>query len=197
MYAAPTDIQKVALQLNGPATVTAPPRSVPKYDVKDWSQTQGTLFQAIKMEKTMVGVMLGIIIAVAAFNIITSLIMMIAEKRSDIAVLRTMGLPANGIVKVFMVQGVTIGVVGVFIGALLGVLIAVNLPYLVAWVEQVLAAQIFDPTVYFVSIMPSRLLWSDVFWVCTGALTVSVLATSYPAYKASQITPAEALRYNV
>lgn len=193
LYKAPSQIHKVKSALSE-ATAREPSKT---YQVKDWSQTQGSLFQAIKMEKTMVGVMLSIIIAVAAFNIITSLIMMIAEKRSDIAVLRTMGLPASGVIKVFMVQGVSIGVVGVFIGATLGVLIAANLPSIVAWLEQALASQIFDPTVYFVTAMPSHLQWMDVAWVCAGALTISLLATCYPAYKAAQISPAEALRYNV
>ena len=164
---------------------------------KDWSQTQGSLFKAIKMEKTMVGVMLSIIIAVAAFNIVTSLIMMIAEKRADIAVLRTMGMPASGIIKIFMAQGITIGVVGVGCGAVLGVIGAIFLPEIVSGIEWLVGTQIFDPAVYFVSIMPSQLQWPDVLWVCTGALLISVVATCYPAYKASQISPAEALRYNV
>lgn len=169
----------------------------PGFTAKDWSQTQGNLFKAIKMEKTMVGVMLSIIVAVAAFNIVTSLIMMIAEKRSDIAVLRTMGLPASGVVKIFLAQGITIGLVGIAFGAVLGVLIALYLPNIVQGLELLLKAQIFDPTVYFVSVMPSQLQWSDVLWVCLGAFIISALATCYPAYKASQITPAEALRYNV
>ncbi len=185
LYAAPNLIGQVQAML-GKA-----------YDTQDWSQTQGTLFQAIKMEKTMVGVMLSIVIAVAAFNIVTSLIMMIAEKRADIAVLRTMGLPASGVVKIFMVQGATIGVVGIVTGAILGVGIALNLSTLVGWIEWLMRAQIFDPTVYFVSIMPSQLQWTDVLWVCVGAFSISLLATCYPAYKASQIAPAEALRYNV
>lgn len=186
LYQAPEGVKRVRQKLGKD-----------RFTGKDWSQTQGSLFQAIKMEKTMVGVMLSIIIAVAAFNIVTGLIMMIAEKRSDIAVLRTMGLPASGVIKIFMVQGVTIGLIGIAFGALLGVLIALNLSEIVAWVEWLLQAQVFDPSVYFVSVMPTQLHWWDVFWVCTGALAVSILATCYPAYKASQITPAEALRYNV
>lgn len=167
------------------------------YTVKDWSETQGNLFKAIKMEKTMVGVMLSIIVAVAAFNIITSLIMMIAEKRSDIAVLRTMGLPTRGVIKIFMAQGVSIGLVGIAIGAALGVLISLNLSTLVGWFESISHTRIFDPSVYFVSAMPSQLHWRDVLYVCLGAGVISFLATCYPAYKAAQISPAEALRYNV
>ena len=166
------------------------------YQAKDWSETQGSLFQAVKMEKTVVGFMLAIIVAVAAFNIVTSLVMMITEKRSDIAVMRTMGLSAFGVVMIFMVQGTFIGSVGIVIGALLGMLVAENIAAMVSWVEDVLGAQVFDPSVYFVTSMPSELLQSDVVTVCIGAMIVSFLATCYPAYRASQIAPAEALRYN-
>lgn len=164
---------------------------------QDWSETQGSLFQAIKMEKTVVGIMLGIIIAVAAFNIVTSLVMMITEKRSDIAVLRTMGLSALGVVAIFMTQGIVIGMVGIAIGAGLGVVVAQHLAAMVAAVENLMGASIFDPTVYFVTTMPSQLQLGDVIYVCLGACTISFLATCYPAYRASQIAPAEALRYNV
>ena len=168
----------------------------PEYRGRDWSETQGSLFQAVKMEKTVVGIMLGIIIAVAAFNIVTSLVMMITEKRSDIAVLRTMGLSAQGVVGIFVVQGTVIGLVGIAIGAASGILVAINLATMVTWAEHLLGTQIFDPTVYFVTTMPSQLQWHDVAWVCLGAATISFLATCYPAYRASQIAPAEALRYN-
>jgi len=169
----------------------------PEYITKDWSETQGNLFQAIQMEKAVVGLMLGIVIAVAAFNIITSLIMMITEKRADIAVLRTMGLSAAGVVGIFMVQGTVIGIVGIVIGAVLGILVALNLATMVTAVEEFLGAQIFDPTVYFVTTMPSQLMLSDVIWVCSGAALISFLVTCYPAWRASQIAPAEALRYNI
>jgi lipoprotein-releasing system permease protein len=167
-----------------------------RYEGRDWSATQGSLFQAVQMEKTVVGIMLGIIIAVAAFNIVTSLIMMITEKRSDIAVLRTMGLAASGVVAIFIVQGTAIGLVGISIGAILGILVALNLAAMVAWCEQLFGTQVFDPTVYFVTSMPSQIMPSDILWVCIGAGTISFLATCYPAYRASQIAPAEALRYN-
>lgn len=189
LYNAPAGVKSLAQNL---ASAGARPITT-----KDWSQTQGSLFHAVKMEKTMVGVMLSIIVAVAAFNIVTSLIMMIAEKRSDIAVLRTMGLPASGVVKIFLAQGVTIGVVGIAVGAIAGILIALNLSAIVSWIEWLFQAQIFDPTVYFVSVMPSQLQWPDVIKVCVGALVISMLATCYPAWKASRITPAEALRYNI
>lgn len=184
IYRAPAIVKALQASLSDP------------YQGRDWSATQGSLFQAVQMEKTVVGIMLGIIIAVAAFNIVTSLIMMITEKRSDIAVLRTMGLSAGGVVAIFIVQGTAIGLIGIVIGALLGILVAQNLAPMVTWVEQALGAQIFDPTVYFVTTMPSQLQLHDVLWVCLGAASISFLATCYPAYRAAQIAPAEALRYN-
>ena len=168
-----------------------------KVDVKDWSQTQGHLFQAVKMEKTVVGFLLGIIVAVAAFNIVTSLVMMIAEKRSDIAVLRTMGLTSRGVVAIFMVQGLMLGVVGIALGALCGILGALYISDAVAFLEHVFNVQVFDPSVYFVTRLPSEWRLHDSIVVCVGALVVSIVASAYPAYRASQIAPAEALRYNI
>jgi lipoprotein-releasing system permease protein len=185
IYKAPTRLSELRQELGE------------EYSTRDWSETQGSLFQAIKMEKTVVGIMLGIIIAVAAFNIVTSLIMMITEKRADIAVLRTMGMSAGGVVGIFMVQGTVIGLVGIAIGAGLGIVVAQNLAAMVTAVEQMMGAQVFDPTVYFVTTMPSQLLLADVIWVCGGAALISFLVTCYPAWRASQIAPAEALRYNV
>ncbi len=165
--------------------------------VRDWSSTQGHLFQAVKMEKTVVGFLLGIVIAVAAFNIITSLVMMIAEKRSDIAVLRTMGLSSRGVMAIFMVQGMTLGSVGIVIGALLGIAGAFYIPALVAWLEKLSGVQVFDASVYFVTQLPSEWHWQDSVVVCCGALLISLFASAYPAWRASQIAPVEALRYNI
>jgi len=167
------------------------------YVAKDWSQTQGSLFSAVKMEKTVVSVMLSIIVAVAAFNIITSLVMMVAEKRSDIAVLRTMGLSRANIITIFVVQGGAMGVAGIFFGAVFGVLTASYLPQIMAFLETSLGWQIFDPNVYFVAYLPSVWRWQDTLVVCSMSLVVSFLATLYPAYRASKIEPAEALRYDI
>ena len=183
---------------NAPLVLSGMPNTL-KGDVRvtDWSATQGHLFQAVKMEKTVVGFLLGIIVAVAAFNIITSLVMMIAEKRSDIAVLRTMGLSSRGVVAIFMVQGLTLGLVGIVIGALLGVVGALNTSAFVAWLEHLFGLQVFDPSVYFVTELPSLWRWQDTVVVCAGAAVISLIASAYPAYRASQIAPAEALRYNI
>ncbi len=166
------------------------------YQTRDWSQSQGNLFQAVKMEKTMTGILLSIIIAVAAFNVISSLVMMVSEKRSDIAVLRTMGLKKQGIVTVFIVQGISMASIGIVIGSILGVFVAVYLPQMFALIEKLLGFQLFDPDVFFVSFLPSVWQWQDTLKIIAGAFVVSLLACTYPALRAARIEPAEALRYD-
>lgn len=166
-----------------------------QYQVKDWSQTQGSLFQAVKMEKIVIGSLLMIIIAVAAFNIVSSLVLMVADKRSDIAVLRTMGVSARQVMAIFIVQGSAVGFIGTLIGAVLGCVIAVSLTSVMGFLESLVGLQVFDPDVYFISQLPSLLLWTDVVFICSVALLLSFIATLYPAYRAAQIEPAEALRY--
>jgi len=185
IYAAPSRLKSLL------STVGA------EYRGKDWSQTQGSLFKAVKMEKTVVGLMLSVVIAVAAFNIVTSLIMMVAEKRSDIAVLRTLGLSRRGVIHIFVVQGTVMGLVGIGIGAMLGVLTAHYLTGIMRFFESLLGFQVFDQNVYFVSYLPSVWKMNDTLWTCGLALVVSFLATIYPAYRAAQIEPAEALRYDI
>ncbi|GAA5444643.1 lipoprotein-releasing system transmembrane protein LolC [Microbulbifer sp. NBRC 101763] len=162
---------------------------------EDWSHSQGNLFQAVKMEKTVVTLMLMIIVAVAAFNIVSALVLMVADKRSDIAVLRTLGLTSRQIMAVFVVQGSAIGLIGAFSGAVLGILIALNLTEMVTWVENLLGAKIFDPRVFFVSYLPSEFRVGDAVVVLSVAICMSLLATLFPAWRAAQIEPAEALRY--
>jgi|SRR5690554_222898 len=165
------------------------------YQLRDWSQTQGSLFQAVKMEKVVIGVLLGIIILVAAFNIVSSLVLMVADKRSDIAVLRTLGLNARHIMAIFMVQGCAVGIIGTAMGAIAGVLLAFYISPVVAFFEALSGRQVFDANVYFISHLPSQLMWGDVLLICSVALLLSVLATLYPAWRAGRIQPAEALRY--
>ncbi|MFD1217754.1 lipoprotein-releasing ABC transporter permease subunit [Microbulbifer celer] len=165
------------------------------FDGEDWSHSQGSLFQAVKMEKTVVTLMLMIIVAVAAFNIVSALVLMVADKRSDIAVLRTLGLTSRQIMAVFVVQGSAIGIIGAAIGGLLGTLIALNLTDLVSWIEHVVGAKIFDPRVFFVSFLPSEFRIGDAIMVLSAAVIMSLLATLFPAWRAAQIAPAEALRY--
>ena len=165
------------------------------YTVKDWSQTQGSLFQAVKMEKIVIAALLCIIIAVAAFNIVSSLVLMVADKRSDIAVLRTLGLNARQVMAIFVVQGSAVGVAGTLIGALIGCVVAQTLNRIMNFFEALFGWQIFNPEVFFITQLPSVLMWQDVAFICGLALTLSVVATLYPAYRAAKIEPAEALRY--
>ncbi len=166
-----------------------------EYQIKDWSQTQGSLFSAVKMEKIVVTALLMIIVAVAAFNIVSSLVLMVADKRSDIAVLRTLGMSARQVMMIFIVQGTAVGFSGIILGAGLGSLIALGLSDIMSFIENILGWQFFDPDIFYIAQLPSVLLWQDLFLVCSVAFVLSFLATLYPAYSASQIQPAEALRY--
>lgn len=167
-----------------------------KYKVRTWAEDLASLFQAIKMEKKVVGTLLAAIIAVAAFNIIASLVLVVADKRRDIAVLRTLGATAKTVSWIFMIQGSVIGCLGVVAGGTLGCLLAMFVGDIVGWLEQIIGFQVFDPNVYFISQLPSKLLWEDVALVCSFGLVLSLLATLYPASRAGQVLPAEALRYD-
>lgn len=159
----------------------------------DWTFTHGTLFQAIKMEKAMMALLLFLIVAVAVFNILSSLVMLVAEKKSDIAILMTMGATPGQIRRIFMVQGSCIGLFGALLGGALGVLSALNISDFFQWIEKVLNRDLFGA--YFIDYLPSHLDWSDTFWVCGIAFALSVVATWYPASRAANIDPVEALRY--
>ncbi len=165
------------------------------YTVKDWSETQGSLFRAVKMEKLMVSLLLLSVVAVAAFNIVSTLVMSVAEKRRDIAVLRTMGARAGGIMAIFVAHGLVLAAVGITLGAIIGALLASNIAAITAAVENVLGVKLFDPSVYFISELPADLQGSDVALVIAASLTLSLVATLYPAWRAARIAPAEVLRY--
>jgi len=162
---------------------------------KSWAQTQGSLFQAMKMEKIMIAIMLFLIVAVAAFNVITSLVLMVADKRSDIAVLRTMGMSQRQVMAVFVTQGMALGGLGILLGLLLGLPLAYWIGDLSQYLESLSGQQLFDPDIYFIAELPSEVRFQDVLIVSVIAFVITLLATLYPAYRASRIEPAEALRY--
>ena len=164
-----------------------------QFYASDWTRTHGNLFQAIKLEKTMMALLLLLIVAVAAFNIVSSLVMVVTDKKSDIAVLRTLGASPRTVMAIFMVQGTFIGVVGVLAGTLLGIFIALNISDFASWVERTFQVALFQQ--YFVNYLPSELRRDNVVMVAGAAFLMSFLATIYPARRAAKIEPAEALRY--
>jgi lipoprotein-releasing system permease protein len=179
-----------------PRTLAALGDELPEdYKVTNWSQTQGSLFRAVKMEKLMVSLLLLSVVAVAAFNIVSTLVMSVAEKRSDIAVLRTMGAQAKDIMALFIAHGLALAVVGVGLGALIGIVLAGYISEITVFVENLFGVKLFDPSVYFISELPSKLMWQDVVVVIITSLSLSFIATLYPAWRASQVAPAEVLRY--
>ncbi|WP_172151175.1 lipoprotein-releasing ABC transporter permease subunit [Pseudomonas tumuqii] len=165
------------------------------YYARDWTRTHGNLYQAIRMEKAMIGLLLLLIVAVAAFNIISTLVMVVTDKKGDIAILRTLGATPGQIMAIFMVQGTVIGVVGTLIGALLGIFAALNVSAGIAALERALGMRFLNADVYFIDYLPSQLMLADVLLVCAAALVLSFLATLYPAWRAARTQPAEALRY--
>lgn len=165
------------------------------YKVKDWSQTQGSLFQSVKMEKIVTGTLLNILIFIAVFNIVSSLVLMVADKRSDIAVLRTLGLTAKQVMGIFIVQGSAVGLVGTLIGVIAGCVLTWLLNPIMELFESLFGFHFFDPNTFYITGLPSYLMWQDLVTITLTALVLSFLATLYPAYRASKIEPAEALRY--
>lgn len=159
----------------------------------DWTQTQGNLFNAIQMEKAMVSLLLFLIVLVAAFNIVSSLVMVVTDKKADIAILRTLGASPKTITRIFMVQGIVIGAFGTLSGAILGIGAALGISQFLGWINTAFGLHLFDA--YFVNYLPSQLRWQDVAIVVGVSLVLSFLATIYPARRAARIQPAEALRY--
>lgn len=165
------------------------------YDTSDWTVENGSYFRAIRLEKMMMSLILSLIIGVAAFNIVASLVMVVTDKTTDIAVLRTLGMDPQGVVKVFFVQGAVIGWLGVAIGVALGVALAVYVPTLVPLMEQFFGFQIMPGDVYYVTEIPSQLELQDVWIIAASAFVLTSLATLYPARRAALVNPAAALRY--
>lgn len=183
MFTAPRVAPEIASQLPG------------RYWVSDWTQQHANFFRAVRTEKTVMFVILTLIVAVAAFNIVSTLVMVVSDKKSDIAILRTLGASPRSIMGTFMVQGTIIGIVGTVLGVVGGVALALNVETVVAGIEELFRVKFLSPDVYYISDLPSDMHWSDVARIALVALVLSLTATLYPAWRASRTQPAEALRY--
>jgi len=166
-----------------------------KYFVSNWTGLHKDFFRALQLERTMVFLVLFLIVAVAAFNIVSTLVMVVTDKRADIAILRTLGLSPKKVMGIFFVQGVTSGVVGTFIGTIAGILTALNIGTIISFIEKAIGFQVFPQSVYIITDFPAELKLNDVIIVVSVSILISMLATLYPAWRASKTQPAEALRY--
>lgn len=183
MMAAPYISREVMQQIPG------------RYGVIDWTQQHVNFFRALKTEKTVMFVILTLIVAVAAFNIISTLVMMVTDKQADIAVLRTIGASPRSIMGIFMIQGTVIGVVGILLGMIGGIWLALNVETLVPAIEEFFQVRFLPPDIYYISELPSDLHWQDVAVIGSVSFLFSLLATIFPSWKAATTQPAEALRY--
>ena len=167
----------------------------PQFFVRDWTQQNKTWFAAVQVEKRMMFIILTLIVAVAAFNLVSTLVMTVTDKRADIAILRTLGASPRSIMGIFVVQGATVGVIGTMSGLLLGLLVAFNIDVIVPALETLFNASFLPRDIYLISRMPSEPLASDILPVAIISLVLAFVATLYPSWRASQVNPAEALRY--
>ena len=183
VFLAPKVAQTLSRELSPTASITT------------WADQFGEFFRAVQLEKTMMFFILLLIVAVAAFNLVSTLVMVVNEKQSDIAILRTFGATPRMIMSIFMIQGGLVGVVGTALGVIGGILLAFNVTAIVNGIEHVFHVQFLSSSVYFVDYLPSELLWGDVWRISVTALVLSLLATLYPAWRAARTEPVEALRY--
>jgi len=165
------------------------------FRVLDWTAQHKNFFAALRTEKRMMSIILSLIVAVAAFNIVSTLVMVVTDKRPDIAILRTLGASPARIMAIFIVQGTTIGLAGTLLGIVGGIALALNVEPIVAGIEHLFGVHFLDPDIYYISKLPSDVRMNDVVWVSAGAFGMSLLATLYPAWRAARTDPAEALRY--
>ena len=183
MFQAPQVAHELASMISAPVLVS------------DWTRQHANYFRAIQIEKRMLSLILALIIAVAAFNIVSTLVMAVTDKQSDIAILRTLGASPRSIMKVFIVQGTLIGIVGTALGVIGGVLLAYNIGAVIAGIERLFSVQFLSREVYYISEIPSDPQLADVLTVAVASFVLTLLATLYPSYRASKVNPAEALRY--
>ncbi|CEI05173.1 lipoprotein-releasing ABC transporter permease subunit [Xanthomonas citri] len=173
----------LAVRLHGP------------YRVSDWTQENANLYHSLKMEKTVMGILLSLIVAMGAFNLVSSQVMLVTDKQADIAILRTLGLSPAGVMQVFMVQGSLIGFMGTFMGVIGGIVLTLNLERILGVIETIFSVKLLPEDVYYITGLPTDMQTQDVVVITVVALVMSFLATLYPAWRASRTQPAEALRY--
>lgn len=183
MFQAPQVVREVALHLGG------------GFYIDDWTRQHRNFFKSIQLTKRIMFMVLLLVVAVAAFNIVSTLVMVVKDKQADIAILRTIGARPGGIMKIFMVQGTIIGIVGTLAGLLLGLVLASNIEMLVRGLENLLSIDFLDASVYLISDLPAQVQWDDVITICVTAFLLSLLSTIYPAWRAARTQPADALRY--
>jgi lipoprotein-releasing system permease protein len=202
LYRMGDDVTGVRLALDNPMRSASILRDLEdalgaeRFSSTDWTRIHVNFFRAIQTAKSMLFIMLLMIVAVAAFNIISTLVMIVKEKQSDIAILRTLGVGPKNVLAMFTVQGVLIGLAGTGLGAALGVLLSHNIQSIISFVERTFGVQFMDASVYFMSDLPAYVETVDVLRVCTVAFLLCALATLYPAWRASRTAPAEALRHD-
>jgi lipoprotein-releasing system permease protein len=184
IYSAPQIVRDVALAAGGGVLVS------------DWTRRHVNFFRSIQITKSILFVILLLVVAVAAFNIVSTLVMVVKDKQSDIAILRTIGAGPSAILRIFMTQGTVIGVAGTLAGMLLGVFVTINLENLVGFMESTFGIKLLAADVYFISDLPADLRWPDVLQVCSIALLLALASTLYPAWRGARTLPAEALRYD-
>jgi len=170
-------------------------RLPPSLEVSDWTQDNANYFRAIRIEKTMMSLILLLIVAVAAFNIVAMLVMVVTDKRTDIAIMRTFGAAPRRVMGIFLTQGLVIGWLGVALGVILGLILAFHVDTIVPFLERTFHFQIMDADVYYITAIPSEVHWSNIVVIAVAALSLTALATIYPAIRAARTAPAEALRY--
>ncbi|UOS97446.1 lipoprotein-releasing ABC transporter permease subunit [Xanthomonas arboricola] len=173
----------LAVKLHGP------------YRVSDWTQENANLYHSLKMEKTVMGILLSLIVAMGAFNLVSSQVMLVTDKQADIAILRTLGLSPAGVMQVFMVQGSLIGFMGTIMGVIGGIVLTLNLERILGVIETIFSVKLLPEDVYYITGLPTDMQTQDVVVITVVALVMSFLATLYPAWRASRTQPAEALRY--
>jgi lipoprotein-releasing system permease protein len=196
-FAGPTGVQlrlkdvQQAREVGRRLATTLAPDAV----VRDWTRTNAAWYDAVQIEKRMMGIILTLIVAVAAFNLVSTLVMTVTDKRADIAILRTLGASPRSIMGIFVVQGATAGVIGTVAGVSFGLLVALNIGVIVPFIERLLGVAFLPGSIYLISRMPSDPQMGDILPIALISLGLAFLATLYPSWRASRVNPAEALRY--